>query len=139
VTVSGQRRRAGDYIDDRVDEAARLADAETRRMRDKHVAHRVIDAEEMKVLVVLNPPPLPRGVDGVMAFGVRFSAADRERAEGLLSLARQLLVLIVADREALQDELIAQARDRINEMYELAERSSTKAGELPSMQLELIS
>lgn len=43
----------------------KATDRQLREFIDKHIAHRAVELEQIKLLVFLNPPPNPRGIMGV--------------------------------------------------------------------------
>jgi|GEM_PF-5451535 len=60
-------------------------------MADQHVAHRVSDLEQMKFLVALTPPPLPRAVAGVGTMMVHMIGPEAVVADGLIEICDVLL------------------------------------------------
>jgi hypothetical protein len=74
-------------------------DDQLRQMADQHVAHRVSDLEQMKFLVALTPPPLPREVAGLGTMMVHMIGPEAVVAEGLIEICDALLARINQELE----------------------------------------
>jgi hypothetical protein len=80
--------------------------------RDQHIAHRVNDAEQARVLAVLAAPPAPKAVEGVIVWGARLVGQSPEHARELRDLATALVKVVSEDLTALQQQLIEWAKQQ---------------------------
>ena len=106
------RTRVPEEILDCLDENHRAAHEKLIEHADTHIAHRVSDLEQVRVLLVLNNPDLGKSVQGVLSYGPRFvrQADDdlRRSAETASLIADSLDGYLNAFRAA----LLADARKR---------------------------
>lgn len=65
--------------------------------RDQHIAHRVSVDEQVRVVAFLAPAPLPRKVDGVMAFGAHLVEPMADAIAELRDLVRTLREIVASD------------------------------------------
>ncbi len=100
------RFRIPDSVIDGLGSAALETHDFTLGARDRHIAHRVNDDEQVEVVAFLAPPPAPRAVEGVTAWGVHLVEPFVPRIESLRDLARTLHAMSQADLRGLIDKAI---------------------------------
>jgi hypothetical protein len=81
-------------------------------VRDQHIAHRVNDAEQARVLAVLAPPPSPKAVAGVIVWGARLVGEAPEHAQELRDLTAGLLEVVSDDLSSAQQRLLEWAKQQ---------------------------
>jgi hypothetical protein len=101
-------------------------DAKLRQMADQHVAHRVSDLEQMRFLVVLTPPPLPRQVAGVGPMMVHMIGPEAVVAQGLVGICDALLTHIGQELEPFIEARRQQLNgpEHLDKLYEAAAREN---------------
>jgi hypothetical protein len=105
VVPKAQRFDIQGLREEQLSPAQKATDLELRDIIDKHIAHRTSDLEQMRLLIFLNPPPLPRGVAGVGPFSIHHLSPKRELVEALIEIC---------------DVLLAPINQAINQMLERA-------------------
>lgn len=101
-----------DQLDARTTHEAVMAD------RNQHIAHRISDHEQVKVTGYLAPPPAPRQLVGVGAWGAILVSRETPDVEKLMVLAVQLGAGVAAERERLQHRIVELAPDHLDKFYE---------------------
>jgi len=104
---------------DGVGEAADLSEEQRQAHRlalqlaDQHVAHRVGEQDDARVVALLAPPPSPKEIVGVGVFWIRMTGPDPEVAVRLTEVCNWLLGPVQAEieqrREALLNDLTSRA------------------------------
>jgi hypothetical protein len=86
-------------------------------LRDKHIAHRVSDAEQAKVVAALSPPPA-RAVAGILVFGARLIGKSPEHISDLRHLTESLLQVVGEDMATIQHDLLSWAQSQdLDDVY----------------------
>jgi hypothetical protein len=93
-------------------------DQELRDYIDKHVAHRALDLEQVKVLVFLNPPPNPRGIIGLSP-ATLFGFAPSKDLVNLLSEICDVLISAIEPQISRMTDNLQKAleREHLDAMY----------------------
>lgn len=86
----------------------RAAHALTLQLADKHIAHRVGEQEDVRVLALLAPPPAPREVLGVGLMHVRMVGPEVEVAAHLADVAQALARNLLQELEERRNRFLAQ-------------------------------
>jgi hypothetical protein len=83
---------------------------------DRHVAHRVGDREQIKVAVLLNPPPGDQRVLDVLFWGAR-NLGGGTRVDDLADLAKRLLEAVALDTKVIASQLCAEVNADLANVY----------------------
>jgi hypothetical protein len=104
------------------------ADTHLREMIDQHVAHRVSDLEQVKYLVLLTPPPLPRQVVGVSPMMIHMIGPEAAVAQSLIEICDILLPAIGQQINTFgENQREALNREHIDRLYTEAEAQSARS------------
>jgi hypothetical protein len=90
-------------------------------MANQHIAHRVNDLEQVKVVAMLAPPPLPQSIAGVGALMIHLVGPEVVVAERLITVCDLLLANAEQENRRLSD-LATQGllQQGIGQLYEAA-------------------
>lgn len=86
-----------------------------------HIAHRVSDEEQGRLILLLNNPAIDKSVQGLTWFTVRFVGPFREEAQQAAETAGLLADSIAAVVESMETQLLESAKQRdIKTLYATA-------------------
>jgi hypothetical protein len=112
VTKGRSRTKVPNEILDSLDPQFRHAHEAVLERANTHIAHRVSDAEQGRVVLLLNNPSLGREVQGVMYVFARFVGPTSEDALRAAEVAKLLANSVTAFVESVEAELLESAKDR---------------------------
>ncbi len=122
LVTQGKRPRLEKELVPLLSEEQRQVHEQVMDMADKHVAHRVRDYEQARVVAVLEPPPGERRVVGIGVLGVHMIGPTPEVAQHLAEICALFLDVLsaqaAANNDALTKELNASAD--LDELYRAA-------------------
>lgn len=93
-------------------------------MADKHIAHRVSDLEQVVVVALLTPPPMPREVVGVGSMVVHWAGPEVELAQRLIAVCDRIIAKAIEASNQLSQGVTNEFRKRdLDPLYQqVAER-----------------
>lgn len=105
----------------------------TVHLADKHVAHRVDDAEGAVAVAFLATPPMPRRVEGLGVLHARFIGPEPQVARDLAEVCLFLCASIGHQIETRRSEILAelQADPNVDRFYEAAEEQASTGRRTP--------
>jgi hypothetical protein len=107
-----------EMVNDVLDGALRAVHDRLDDLTNKHVAHRVGDAEQARVLLVLSNPVVGRSVDGVINLTLRFAMPDSDFLAGAALAAQQLRDAVRRELDELGQAIVEEMAGRdIDELY----------------------
>lgn len=112
VTKNRSRTKVPDEIIGLLDDEGRRAHDAVLEHANTHIAHRVSDGEQGRVILILTNPSLGQEVQGVAYFFARFMGPDRDAALRAASTAELLAASINEFIESVQHDLIESATER---------------------------
>lgn len=121
ISKGESRRKVPDEIIDSLEQGSRRAHEAVLERANTHIAHRVSDAEQGRVILLLNNPTFGREVQGVAWFFARFVGPDSDDALRAAHTAELIAESIAALVESVQDQLLETAKIRdVDALYATA-------------------
>jgi hypothetical protein len=121
VTKGRSRSKVPDDILDSLDPEVRRAHEAVLERANTHIAHRVSEAEQGRVLLLLNNPSMGQAIQGIGYFSARFVGPSVEDALRDVEVAQSLADSVAAFVEIVQGELLEAAKERdLESLYDSA-------------------
>lgn len=121
LTKGRSRARVPDEIIDSLDDEDRRAHEAVLERANTHIAHRVSDAEQGRVILILDNPVLGAAVAGVAWFSARFVGPSQEDAQRDAANAAKLADSIGAFLEVVQGSILEEMRGHsLEDLYAAA-------------------
>lgn len=121
VTKGQSRTKVPDEIVNSLDSEGRQAHERVLERASTHIAHRVSDEEQGRLILLLSNPAIDHAVQGVTWFTVRFVGPFREEAQKAAETADLMADSIAAVVESIQTQLLESAKQRdIETLYATA-------------------
>jgi|ERR1700733_8671219 hypothetical protein len=98
---------------------------------NQHIAHRSSDRDRVLFHAVLNPPPFPRGVDGVGTILVRHDGPSQPDTESFIDICRIFIAYAEQEIQSFLGEKNDDLRSRdLNQLYDQAEAQAQEQQKL---------
>lgn len=110
VTRGAARAKVPLEIVESLTESRRAAHDHVLHMANEHIAHRVADAEQGKVLLLLDNPSLGKAVQGVFFLHLRFAGPTPTDARDAAATAQLLAECVGEFAAGVQQRLLAEAQ-----------------------------
>lgn len=110
VTKGQSRVKVPEEIINALDSEGRLAHERVLERANTHIAHRVSDEEQGRLILLLSNPAIDQSVEGVTWFTVRFVGPFEEEARQAAEIAVLLADSVGALVESMQTRLLEDAR-----------------------------
>ncbi len=118
-------RLPNDWVEAAGGPAGRSTHEQAMTLANQHIAHRVNDAHQARVLIFLNPPPEARGVAGCAVFSLTLQYPN-ELAPALAQLAVGLLHIVETEHERGRDMILEWAKKvPIDDLYNASSSGPT--------------
>jgi hypothetical protein len=118
VTKGQSRVKVPEEIIDALDSEGRLAHERVLERANTHIAHRVGDEEQGRLILLLSNPAIDMSVEGVTWFTARFVGPFEEEARQAADIAVLLADSVGALVESMQARLLEDAKHRnVEDLY----------------------
>ena len=118
VTNGQSRVKIPEEVIDALDSEGRQAHERVLERANTHIAHRVSDEEQGRMILLLSNPAIDMSVEGVTWFTVRFVGPFEEEAQQAAEIAVLLADSVGALVESMQTRLLENAKNRnVEDLY----------------------